>query len=297
MDWHAETVGAVAAALDTDPQDGLAPGDVAARLERYGPNTIGEESGPSRLRIFLAQFADVLVWVLLVAAFISGVILGEIIDTVVILAIVALNAVIGYTQEVRAEGALAELKEMTAPDAVVIRGGTPSRISADDVVPGDLLRLEAGDRVAADARLIEVAHLEADEASLTGESIPDSKSTEPVPADTSLGDRTSMVYAGTVMTTGRGLAIVTATGTSSEVGRIADLLSIEEPPTPLQVELDRVGKRISVLAGLIAVIIFGLGLLRGLEPETMFLTAVALAVAAIPEVLPAVNTITLARGV
>ena len=295
--WHALEVSQTEAELNTDLQSGLTSPEAVRRLAERGPNVLQTEKGPSRLRLFLNQFADALIWVLLVAAFISGVILSDWVDAAVILAIVFMNATIGYTQESRAEEALAALKDMTAPDARAVRDGTERRVPTADLVVGDVVVLEAGDLVPADGRLAVSAHLKVDEALLTGESLPVEKDLGPVAEEASLADRTSMVFTGTAISAGRGRMLVTATGRETAMGQIAELLTEDEPATPLQVSLDKVGKRIGVLALGIAALIFGLGLLQGFDAPLMFLTAVALAVAAIPEGLPAVVTITLARGV
>ncbi|HEY5578486.1 MAG TPA: HAD-IC family P-type ATPase, partial [Acidimicrobiia bacterium] len=297
LPWHATEVAQVVETLGSRQEEGLASEEAARRLRDHGPNTIEAEHRKSKLALFVGQFRSVLIWVLLVAAGISGVLLEEWIDATVILAIVFLNAGLGYWQEARAEDALARLKDMAAPEAKVVRDGTEVRISSADVVPGDVLVLETGDRVAADARLLELVHLETDESALTGESLPVWKTTAPGPEDASLGDQKALVFAGTVVATGRGRAVVIRTGRATEMGKLAAFLEVGDPPTPLQVELDRVGKRIAALALGIAVLIFLLGLARSQAPELMFLTAVALAVAAIPEGLPAVVTVTLSRGV
>ncbi len=294
---HASPVADIPAALGTDLGAGLTTGEAAARLERDGPNILGEDRGSRRLETLANQFKDVLIWLLLAAAFISGVLLDEWIDTGVILAIVVLNALLGYVQEARAEDALARLKELAAPEAVVVRDGAQRSVPSRELVLGDLLVLEAGVRVAADARIVEAIRLEVEEVALTGESFPELKQAEPVDADTPLADRTSMLYSGTTVLAGRGRAIVAATGFDTEMGRIAGLLDAQEPQTPLQVELARVGRRLAVLAVVTAAVVFGTGTLRGNDADAMLLTAVALAVAAIPEGLPAVVTITLSRGV
>lgn len=295
--WHAVSPAETVRLLTTHLTSGLDDDEAVRRLAQFGPNRLGEEKGPGPLVRFLGHFNQLLVWILLAAAVISGILLDEWIDAGVILAIVVLNAVLGFVQESRAEKALARLKEMAAPKAVLIRSGRELRVDTHQVVPGDVLVLEGGDKVAADARLVSVVHLEADESALTGESLPVAKTLESQPQATSVADRHSMVFAGTVIASGRGHAIVTATGNRTEVGEIAALLEAEEPPTPLQVELDRVGKRLAVLALAAAALIFVVGMWRGFSADRMFLTAVALAVASIPEGLPAVVTITLARGV
>ncbi len=203
----------------------------------------------------------------------------------------------GTRRRVAAEEALAALKEMTAPDARAVRSGAERRIPASELVPGDVIVLETGDLVPADGRLAKSVHLKVDESLLTGESLPVEKDVQDVQEGASLADRRSMVFSGTAVAAGRARVMITATGRATAMGQIAELLSEEEPPTPLQVSLDRVGKRIGLLALGIAGLVFGLGILKGFDAPLMFLTAVALAVAAIPEGLPAVVTITLARGV
>jgi len=195
--WHAMTVDEVLETLGTDATGGLSQEEAARRLAEVGPNNLGSDTGPSRLSLFLHQFRDVLIWVLLVAALISGFLLEEWIDAGVILAIVIINSLLGYIQEARAEDALARLRELSAPEAVVVRSGAEHRISSADLVPGDLIILEAGDRVPADARVIEEAHFEAEESSMTGESFPVSKHTDTVPEASMLGDRRCVVFSGT----------------------------------------------------------------------------------------------------
>ncbi|MFH1103713.1 MAG: cation-translocating P-type ATPase [Actinomycetota bacterium] len=295
--WHAMSIGEVAAVVGTDVRHGLTTDTAVRRLAEHGPNQLEAAHGPGTIRLLLEQLSSALVWLLLVAAAVSGFLLEEWLDAGVIGAIVVLNTLLGFFQEARAERALNRLREMAAPEAVVVRDGQRARVPAIDLVPGDLVVLEAGVKIAADARVVDAAHLEVEESSLTGESLPTVKQTDPVAADGSLGDRRSMVFSGTTVAAGRGIAVVVETGSDTEFGRIAGALSVEEPPTPLQVELDRVGKRLAVLALGTAGIVFLAGWWRGYSAETMFLTAVALAVAAIPEGLPAVVTITLAGGV
>ena len=295
--WHSLPADEVVAALAGDPQDGLTSVEAIRRLAEVGPNVLGEDGGPGRLSILVHQFTDVMIWILIVAALVSGLLLDEWIDAGVILAIVVLNAVLGFVQESRAENALARLKEMAAPEAVVVRDGGERRVPTAEVVPGDVLVLEAGDRVAADARLIHAVRLEAEESALTGESFPSAKQVAPVEEGVSLGDRRSMLFSGTSVATGRGRAMVTSTGGATEVGRLAEVLTQEEAPPPLKIELARVGRRLAVICLVAAGLIFLTGLLRGKPAEAMFLTSVALAVAAIPEGLPAVVTITLSGGV
>ena len=295
--WHTESVETVLSELGTDAERGLADGESERRLTADGPNLLSADGGPSPVRLFLGQFNDVLSWLLLAAAAVSGILLGDWLESGVILAIVILNAAIGFYQEYQAESALAALRDMAAPEALVVRGGDERRVPAAGIVVGDLIVLEAGDRIPADARLVSEIHMAADEAPLTGESFPVNKQIAPVGEEASTGDRRSMVFAGTSVSSGRGKAVVVATGQHTEVGRIAEMLSEEQPASPLTVELERIGRRLAVLTVVIAIVIFGLGVLREYPVETMFLSAVALAVAAIPEGLPAVVTVTLARGV
>ena len=297
MQWHSLTAESVIEAVGGHLERGLSAAESARRLDEHGPNVIGDDFGPGRLSILIHQFRDVLIWILVAAALVSGVLLDEWIDAGVILTIVVLNTLLGYLQEARAEDALARLKELSAPEAVVVRDGEERRVPSAELVPGDLIVLEVGDRIPADARLVAAAHLEAEESALTGESFPAPKGVAPVSDGVSLGDRRSMVFSSTSVAAGRARVVVTATGRTTEVGRIADVLTQEESPTPLQVELDHVGRRLAVLALATAALVFLTGLIRGNAAEAMFLTAVALAVAAIPEGLPAVVTITLSGGV
>lgn len=296
QEWHAMSVEDVVQALSTDVGDGLDPNEASQRLERHGPNRISEPPRWTRLKRLLSQFNDVLIWLLLVAAFVSGAVLGSWIDAGAIAAIVALNAAIGYAQEAKADTALKSLKELEAPTATVLRGGEVSTIDARELVPGDVIMVEAGNQVPADARVVSAMRLVANEAPLTGESIPVTKSPDPTEPETGIGDRSSMLLSSTTVVAGRGQAVVTGTGTDTEMGRIAALFSGEQPTTPLQRELARVGRRLGLVAVVAAILIFGAGLARSFPIETMALTAVALAVAAIPEGLPAVVTVSLAGG-
>jgi len=297
---------------------GLTPDEVASRLERYGPNELREVRGPSPLAMFAAQFKDFLVIILLFAAGISAAVtyfenlldpshISPPIDTIVIMVIVVLNAFLGFVQEYRAEKAIEALKKMAAPQAHLIRNGEPVDVPAREVVPGDILRLEAGDRMPADARIIEAHNLHADESSLTGESQQVKKTAKPLASpNIPLADRSNMVYAGTVITTGRGLAVVCQTGMNTEIGRIAEMIqTAEEKETPLQRRMERLGRQLGVATLIVCMIVFAvqvvvnlvLGSLTSDTVINLFVTAVALAVAAIPEGLPAVVTITLALGV
>ncbi len=301
--WHALPVQAVFERLDASPL-GLDAEDAARRLARYGLNELQQLTRVSPLRIFLSQFLDVLVIVLIIAAFISGALgilrgqVEELYDATLIAVIVILNAAFGFAQEYRAEKSLEALRSLAAPKAHVLRGGESVYIPAREVVPGDIVLLSTGEKVPSDGRVIESVNLRANEASLTGESVPVSKTTDPLPAKTFLADRRNVVFAGTTVDSGRGKAVVTSTGMGTELGKIAGLVQQETSgETPLQRQLDRLGKQLGVVILGISASVFFFGFLRAPgEIETLFLTAVSLAVAAIPEGLPAVVTISLALG-
>ncbi len=294
---HAMGTSEVCQRLMTDPAWGIDPDQAANRLEETGPNRLEEHAGPSRLQLLARQFTDVLVLILVVAALISGFVLGDWLEAVVILAIVILNATIGFIQEAKAADAAESLRQLAAPEAKVIRAGREQHVPTEEIVPGDLVVIEPGDRVFADARLVSASRLQVDESELTGESTPVEKSTDTVDPDAVIGDRSSMVFAGTVVAGGRGFGVVTATGQATEIGHIAGMIREDEPPTPLERELSHVGRRLGILAGVVALMVFGIGLAQGRPVQSMFLLAVALAVAAIPEGLPAVVGVTLGIGV
>ncbi|OGW67188.1 MAG: HAD family hydrolase [Nitrospirae bacterium RIFCSPLOWO2_02_FULL_62_14] len=296
--WHALAPEALAGRLRTNAEAGLGDQEARRRLAQQGPNELSEAPPPSPLTLFLRQFSSLIIWVLIVAAVVSG-FLQEWVDAGAILIIVLLNATLGFVQEFKAERSLAALKKLSAPSAHVVRDGMLRVIPARELVPGDVIHIEAGDHVPADARLIYAAGLRAQEASLTGESVPVDKSAETL-ADgrLSLGDRRNMLFLGTFMTAGKGRALVVATGGGTELGRLAVMIrqaGLED--TPLQRRLDRFGLVLLYLSLGIVSVVFVLGLLRGEPLIGMFLTAVSLAVAAIPEGLPAIVTITLALGV
>jgi Ca2+-transporting ATPase len=281
--------------LNTSKQ-GLHHSEAEERLNQYGKNELTEKKKTSALVLFLHQFKDVMIVILLLAAVISFLI-SDIKDAVVILIIVLLNAVIGFVQEYRAEKAMAALRKMTAFNATVRRSGNIMQIPASEIVPGDIVILEAGMSVPADIRLTETYALKIEEASLTGESNAVEKSTEEMTSENPpLGDRFNMAYKTTIVAYGRAEGIVVATGMNTEIGRIAKLLQEEETQTPLQTRLADFGKKLSFIVIIICAIIYGVGLLRGEEPVKMLLTAISVAVAAIPEALPAVITISLALG-
>jgi Ca2+-transporting ATPase len=295
--FHSRRVEDVATAFDVDIQKGLSKKEVRDRAQRYGPNIIEERAAKGFLYKFFHQFANVMIMVLLAAAALAGV-MGELTDAIVILIIVILNALIGSIQEYRAERALSALRKMTAPKARVRRNGALHNIPARKIVPGDVISLEAGDIVPADLRLCESVDLEIEEAALTGESLAVAKCTDVIrEPDIPLGDRCNMAYKGTHVTRGHAFGITIATGAETELGRIATLLQeSKEVLTPLQERLARFAKRLAAAVMLIAGILFTVGLLRGEEIFLMLLTAVSLAVAAIPEALPAVVVIALAMG-
>lgn len=296
--WYRYSADEAVQKLQTGIDVGLTPEEAAERLERYGPNEL-EETGKRTLRhMIVDQFKDFMVLILLAAAAISG-ILGEFADTLVILAIVILNAVLGVIQENKAEKSLAALKKMASPTAKTLRNGKINVISSRELVPGDIVFLEAGDLVPADGRLLETAGLRVEEAALTGESVPVDKQIESLAGDkVSLGDIKNMAFAGSTVIYGRGTMVVTGTGMATEIGRVAGLMQAEgDKDTPLQKRLADLGKKLGIVSVIMSMLIFLLGLFMGEHPVEMFLTAVSLAVAVIPEGLPATVTIVLAVGV
>jgi len=295
--WHAQSAGQVCADLETDPVRGLAPDAAAQRLARHGPNKLAEKKPRSAWLKFFDQFKNVLVMVLLGAVVLAAAI-GDIKDAVVILIVVVFNAALGFYQEHRAEATLAALKKMLAQHARVRRGGRVLEIPAEELVPGDLVLLEAGDRIPADGRVLVSHNAEVAEAALTGESHAVGKHAGALPpGEHALAERFNMAFMNTVITRGRLELVVTATGMNTEMGRISGLLdAAQESATPLQVQLDALGKRLALIAGVVVSLIFVLGILRGDPLVQTIMTSIALAVAAIPEGLPAVVTVTLAIG-
>ncbi|MDZ7393606.1 MAG: HAD-IC family P-type ATPase, partial [candidate division KSB1 bacterium] len=295
--WHTLSGEEVLARLGSGP-NGLSSAEAARRLAQYGPNELQEAEQISRWKILLSQFKNVLVIILLVATAISAA-LGHQVEALAISAIVLFSVFMGYLQEYRAERALEALRRMAALRATVIRDGSEQEVPAREIVPGDVLLLSVGDKVPADGRLLEVVNLQVDEAALTGESTPVEKA---LPAlqngSVPLGERANMVYSGTVVTYGRGRAVVVETGTHTEFGRVAELLkTVESGKTPLQENLARVGSMLARAALVLVALIGLLGVARGKPPLEMFLFAIAMAVAVVPEALPAVVTIALALGV
>jgi Ca2+-transporting ATPase len=293
-DWHAIDLAAVEAALGTSSSSGLDEGEARRRLAEHGPNELQAAKTIAPWRLLLDQFKNILILILLVAVALS-VALGHATEAVVITVIVLLAAVLGFVQEYRAERAIEALGRMAAPTAAVLRGGAEREVPARDLVPGDVVYLRPGDKVPADGRLSEVVNLQVEESALTGESLPVEKRTGALGGrDLSVGDRTNMVYAGTAVTYGRGRAVVVATAMDTEFGGIARLLqTIERAKTPLQQSLDRLALTLARVALVVVLLVVGLGLLRGEPFLEMLLFGAALAVAVVPEALPAVITISL----
>ena len=295
--WYARDAEEVLSELGGDPEQGLTEAEAAERLETYGPNELIETGGRTPWQILWEQVSAPLVVLLVVAAVVS-LFLGEYTDAIAITAIIVLNAILGFVQEYRAERAMAALKQMAAPEVKVRREGVLKQISSRLLVPGDLVLIETGNRVPADARLIESVNLKVEEAALTGESNPVDKQTQPLQDDeVALADRTNQVFMGTVVRYGRGRAVVTETGMQSELGKIATLLqTVKQEPTPLQRKLARLSKRLAIATIGIVVVVFAAGVFRGEPARLMFMTALSMAVAVVPEGLPAVATVALALG-
>ena len=296
VSWHTLECGETLARLESSA-DGLTAEDAQKRLSEYGLNSIPEKRPRTVFMMLLGQFTDFMIVVLLVAALISGFI-GEPQDTIAILVIVLLNAIISTVQEFRAERAVAALRQMAAPEAQVLRDGKAVTLESTELVPGDVVILEAGNVVPADLRLLESEELQADESALTGEShAVDKQTLKLTETDLGLGDRSNLAYKSSLITRGRGSGVVVETGQTTEIGRIADLLHAEAGvKTPLQVRLTRFGRYLALAVLAICAVVFTAGLLQGQPVLLMLLTAVSLAVAAIPEALPAVVTISLALG-
>lgn len=314
--WHSLPADEVLARLSVSVTAGIDSAEAAIRLSAVGPNRLEEKRSTPPWRLFVSQFQDFMIYVLLAAVVISAV-EGQLVEAVAILAILLLNGVLGFAQEYRAEQALEALNELSAPTATVIRSGVEIEVRAEDLVPGDVVLLEAGDRIPADGRLVEAAALRVVESALTGESEPVRKHSDPVEGDhVALGDRRDMVFAGTAVAVGRGTMVVIGTGQSTEMGRIARLLAqTKDEATPLEVELEVVGRRIAIIVLVIAAVVFAEEVFLAARHETgtffeMFshpefrtnvtaglLIAVSLAVAAIPEGLPAIVTVALSLGV
>ncbi|MEE9595004.1 MAG: HAD-IC family P-type ATPase, partial [Candidatus Hydrothermarchaeales archaeon] len=302
--WHSMEAAQVLKELDTDPHHGLAEDEIGRRLEKYGYNELTTEERISPLTIFISQFKNILIIILLIAIALSTLI-GEIVDAVIIGVIVVFSAGLGFTQEYRAERALEALKKMLSPTVRVLRGGREEEVPSKEVVPGDILLLDAGEKIPADARLIEIHSLKCDEAPLTGESVPVKKGVEPLPEDVRAGDRKNMVFTGTTAVYGKGKAVVTSTGMTTEFGKIAkELTTVEKEKTPLEKRTEEIGKWLGIIAFSIIFLVVGISIAReALGGEislefiiTMMMFGVALAVAAVPEALTAIVTGALAIG-
>ena len=295
--WYALAGDDAAQVLAADLTRGLSGEEVVRRREQHGWNALTEAPPAPIWKRLLSQFKDLVIWILIVAAIIAGV-MGELADTAAILAIVFVNGIISFLQEEKAGRALAALQQLSSPMAKVLRDGTLQSVPAREMVPGDRIELEAGDNIPADARLLTTFSVHVQEAALTGESVPTDKDANCLlNENTPLGDRRNMVYMGTMIATGKAGAVVVATGMNTELGHIAGLLQRSEPePTPLQRRLAELGKVLVVVCLVIVAAIFVLQLVRGGNLLEMLLISVSLAVAAVPEGLPAVVTLTLALG-
>ena len=310
MIWHSAELNDLINELGTDEKLGLTSEDAQRRLEKYGKNQLNQKKKKTMAQRFFDQFKDYMIIILLIAAAISLLTTllsheNNWIEPIIIVAIVVFNALLGVIQENKAENALEALKNMAAPSAKVIRNGVQSIIRADEIVPGDVICLEAGDFIPADARLISSTMLRCEESALTGESVSSEKYADAVLTDiTAIGDRSNMVFSGCSVAYGNGIAVVTGTGMFTEVGKIADMLEGGNTITPLQKKMAELGKTLGTVALVICAVIFVIGLIYR-NPELslldsfvgVFMTAVSLAVAAIPEGLPAIVTIVLALGV
>lgn len=297
MEWYNKGKNEVLKELNTNLSVGLSEKEVKRRIEKYGKNELEEQAKKSILNKFVAQFADFLIIILLIAAGVSAFV-GEREDAIIILAIVVLNAALGIYQEGKAEKSVEALQRLSAPNAKVIREGNLTVVPAADIVPGDVVVLEAGDIIPADIRFFESSNLKVEEASLTGESVPVEKDAKAkIVGTVGIGDRHNMGFSSTIVTYGRGKGIVTSTGHNTEIGNIAvKIQTYGEEETPLQIKLNQLGKVLGTLTIVICIIVFIVGMLQGRQPLNMLLTSISLAVAAIPEGLPAIVTIVLAIG-
>jgi P-type Ca2+ transporter type 2C len=298
MKFHEMRQEDIEQSLNTNYQEGLSTEDVAKRRKQYGYNQLEEAEKQSALLLFFSQFKDFMVLVLLAATLISG-LLGEYIDAIAIIAIVLINGFLGFFQERKAERSLQALKELSAPQVSVLRDGKWVKIASKEVIIGDIIRFGSGDRIGADVRLIEANNLEIEESALTGESVPVTKITNPVNGENmSLGDLENMAFMGTMVTRGNGIGVVTSIGMKTAMGQIADMIQKAETMiTPLQRKLEELGKILITVALVLTALVVGIGVIQGHDMYTMFLAGVSLAVAAIPEGLPAIVTVALSLGV
>lgn len=296
--WHSKSAEDTLSALETSADKGLNKDEAGKRLDEFGPNKLPEKKQKSALMRFLLQFHNVLIYVLLAAAVVTA-LMDHWIDTWVILAVVIINAIIGFVQEGKAEQALENLKKMLSLKATVIRNGSRTELSAEELVPGDIVLLESGDKVPADLRIVEARNLKVEESALTGESQPVTKTTDPVDEDSVVGDQKSLAFNSTMITYGRAKGVVIATGEHTEIGKINRMMSeVDEMTTPLLKQIDDFGKKLSLAILLLVAGMFGIGyFLHDYSLSELFMAVIGLAVAAIPEGLPAIMTITLALGV
>jgi Ca2+-transporting ATPase len=295
-DPHAMAAEDVASTVDVDPATGLSGDAVEPRRERFGPNTLGEDSGTPWWRLVWDQIANAVV-VLLLGAAVAGFVVGEVIEAAAILVVLVVNTIVGFVTELQAARSVASLRGMMRSAADVERDDRRDEIDATDLVPGDVVIVEAGERVPADVRLLSAEDLEVEESALTGESEPVAKRADAVAVDAPVGDRVGMLFMGTTVSSGYGRGIVVATGRATEMGRIADLAeSADTTKAPLQEGLEHLSRRLAIVVVVGAAVLFGIGLLRGREANEVVEIAVALAIAVVPEGLPAVATLTLAVG-
>jgi magnesium-transporting ATPase (P-type) len=296
--WHAVAADQVIRRLDTNVQSGLSPADVRQRLEKYGHNRLPEGRKQGPFKRFLLQFNNILVYVLLGAGFVK-LMVGLLLDASIILAVVVLNALLGFFQEGKAEKALDSIRNMLSAEARTVRGGETRLVPSEDLVPGDIVLLESGDKIPADLRLIDVKNLRTEEAALTGESVPIDKTTEPVAERATVGDREGMAFSGTLVASGRGTGVVVATGDNTELGRINQMMAaVSALETPLLRQIKKFGYAITALIGMVSVIVFAFGRwVREMPFVEIFQAVVSIAVSVIPEGLPALITVTLAIGV
>ena len=297
--WFNKSVDDISKELDSNLTSGLSTVEAKKRLEKYGENKLKSSTQKSILQLFFSQINDVMIYILIIAAIISA-FMKEYSDSVIILIVILINAVIGVVQEFKAEKSLEALKKLSTPKAIVKRDGTVQEISSEEVVPGDIVILDAGRYLPADLRLIESANLKVDESAFTGESVPAEKNSDIIGAtdNVPIGDQSNMCFMSTLVTYGRGSGIVVGTAMNTEIGKIADMLDKEEDnTTPLQKRLASLGKTLGIGAVIICVIIFIISMFQGRDLFEMLLTSISLAVAAIPEGLPAIVAIVLALGV
>src|SRR5262245_58837749 len=298
MAWHAMSADEVVKQLATDSLKGLDAAEASSRLHKYGPNRLPEGKRRGPLMRFVAQFNNVLVYVLLGAGF-TKLMLSLWVDASIIFGVVILNAVLGFIQEGKAEKALDSIRNMLSAEARTLRAGETRLIPAEQLVPGDIVLLESGDKIPADLRLADVKNLRTEEAALTGESVPADKTTEPTPANSTVGDRECMAFSGTMVVSGRATGVVVATGSATELGRINALLAgVSALETPLLRQIKQFGYVITVVVGIVGVLVFAYGKwVMGMDFVELFQAVVGIAVSVIPEGLPAIITITLAVGV